>query len=45
MKIEKNAKTKIKGQLRRNQLITTMGPGAIVDLKNASVIISGIDTW
>lgn len=45
MKIEKNAKPKIKGQLRRNQLITTMGPGAIVDLKNASVIISGIDSW
>lgn len=36
---------KIKGELRRTQIITTMGPGAIVDLKNASVIISGIDKW
>lgn len=45
MEIEKNAKPKIKGQLRRNQLITTMGAGSIVDLKNASVIISGIDSW
>lgn len=45
MKIEKSEKPRIKGQLRRNQLITTMGPGAIVDLKNASVIISGIDSW
>ena len=45
MKIEKNKKPHIKGQLRRNQLITTMGLGAIVDLKNASVIIAGIDGW
>lgn len=45
MKIEKGEKSKVKGQLRRNQLITTMGAGAIVDLKNASVIISGIDFW
>ncbi len=41
----KNRKPKIKGQLRRNQLITTMGAGSIVDLKNASVIIAGIETW
>lgn len=45
MKIEKDKKPRIKGQLRRNQLITTMGPGAIVDLKDASVIIAGIDGW
>lgn len=45
MEIEKNKKPQIKGQLRRNQLITTMGPGAIVDLKKASVIIAGIDGW
>lgn len=45
MEIEKDKKPRIKGQLRRNQLITTMGPGAIVDLKDASVIIAGIDGW
>ena len=45
MEIEKEKKASIKGQLRRNQLITTMGAGAIVDLKDASVIISGIDSW
>ena len=45
MELEKDKKSRVKGQLRRNQLITTMGPGAIVDLKEASVIISGIDNW
>lgn len=45
MEIERDEKPRIKGQLRRNQLITTMGPGAIVDLKDASVIIAGIDGW
>lgn len=45
MEIEKDKKPRTKGQLRRNQLITTMGPGAIVDLKDASVIIAGIDSW
>lgn len=45
VRIEKDKKPKVKGKLRRNQLITTMGAGSIVDLKNASVIISGIDSW
>ncbi len=45
MEIERKQEGNIKGDLRRNQLITTMGAGAIVDLKEASVIISGIDSW
>lgn len=45
MEIVRDKSPKIKGQLRRTQLITTMGPGAIVDLKNASVIMSGIESW
>jgi len=34
-----------KDQLRAGQLITTFGPGAMVDLPNASVIIAGLDHW
>ena len=33
------------GQLRPSQLITTFGPGSIVDLPDFSVIIGGINTW
>jgi hypothetical protein len=33
------------GQLRRSQLITTHGCGAIVDLPRESVIIAGTDYW
>lgn len=33
------------GQLRSSQIITTFGPGAMVDLPDASVIIAGLDHW
>ncbi|VEB95663.1 Domain of uncharacterised function (DUF1998) [Cedecea lapagei] len=33
------------GDVRPSQVITTFGPGAIVDLQTLSVIVSGIDTW
>lgn len=33
------------GDVRPSQVITTFGPGAIVDLQTLSVIISGIDGW
>lgn len=33
------------GQVRRSQIVTTFGPGAMVDLPNHSVLISGLDTW
>ncbi len=32
-------------QIRANQLITTFGPGAMVDLPDKSVIIGGLDSW
>ncbi len=32
-------------QIRANQLITTFGPGAMVDLPEKSIIIGGLDTW
>ena len=33
------------GELRRNQLITTFSTGAIVDLADYSVMVSGLDFW
>lgn len=43
-KIRKNKK-RIIGSLRRTQLITTFGCGAIIDLPHDSVIIAGTDYW
>ena len=33
------------GQLRPSQIITTFGPGAVVDFSDESVMVAGIDTW
>lgn len=33
------------GQVRRSQLITTFGPGAMLDLPNHSVMLAGLDEW
>ncbi len=33
------------GQLRRSQVITTFGPGALVDLPRHSVMIGGLEHW
>ena len=33
------------GQLRRSQVITTFGPGALIDLPDDSAIVGGLDTW
>ena len=33
------------GSLRRSQVITTFGPGAMVDLPEYSVLISGLEGW
>ncbi len=32
-------------QLRSSQVVTTFGPGAMVDLPDASVIVAGLDHW
>jgi len=37
--------TKRHGQLRRSQVITTWGPGSLLDLPNYAVIVGGLDTW
>jgi hypothetical protein len=36
---------KAHGQLRRGQIITTYGPGAMIDLPKHSAIVGGLDTW
>ena len=33
------------GQIRRSQLITTFGPGAMLDLPNHSVLVGGLEYW
>ena len=33
------------GQLRQGQVITTFGPGSLVDLPNYSVMMGGLDGW
>ena len=33
------------GQIRQSQLITSFGPGAMMDLPDHSVLISGLDSW
>ncbi|CAM2006414.1 DUF1998 domain-containing protein [Acanthopleuribacter pedis] len=38
-------KPRAKGQLNRSQLITTYGPGAMLDLPDESVLIPGLNHW
>ncbi len=33
------------GQIRQSQLITSFGPGSMMDLPNHSVLIAGLDSW
>ena len=33
------------GQLRQSQVITTYGPGALIDLPRQAAIIGGLDSW
>ena len=33
------------GQIRRSQVITTYGPGALIDLPRDSAIVAGVDGW
>ncbi len=36
---------KAHGQVRRTQVITTYGPGALIDLPRHSAIVGGLETW
>lgn len=33
------------GQIRQSQLVTTFGPGSMLDLPNHSVLLAGLDYW
>src|SRR5471030_615236 len=33
------------GQIRQGQIITTYGPGALIDLPRHSAIVGGLETW
>jgi hypothetical protein len=33
------------GEIRQSQIITTFGPGAMLDLPNHSVLVAGLDFW
>lgn len=33
------------GQIRQSQLITTFGPGAMLDLPRYSVLVGGLEGW
>jgi len=34
-----------KSEVRSSQLLTTFGPGAMMDLPDGSVIVGGLDNW
>ena len=40
-----NTPVKPHGQVRRSQLLTTFGPGALIDLPKHSVLVGGLDDW
>lgn len=40
-----SASKKPHGQIRQSQVITTFGPGSLVDLPNHSVIVGGLEHW
>ncbi len=42
---KKKGNRRAHGQLRRSQIITTFGPGSMLDLPNYSVLIGGLDHW
>ncbi len=33
------------GEIRQSQILSTFGPGSMVDLPNASVLIGGLNRW
>ncbi|MBD1858640.1 MULTISPECIES: DUF1998 domain-containing protein [Leptolyngbya] len=41
----KKRKAKPSGELRQSQVLTTFGPGSMVDLPTRSVVISGLNYW
>ena len=33
------------GQIRRSQLLTTYGPGALIEMPKHSALVGGLDHW
>ena len=33
------------GQVRQSKVVTTFGPGSMLDLPNHSVIVGGLESW
>ncbi len=44
-KRDKKRMPRPEGQLRQSQLITTFGPGSMVDLVDRAVVIGGLEHW
>ena len=42
---KKRKEMKPQGNIRRSQLITTFGPGSMMDLPDHSVLVGGLDHW
>ena len=42
---KKRGDVKPHGQIRQSQIVTTFGPGAMVDLPDHAVIVGGLDHW
>jgi Domain of unknown function (DUF1998) len=42
---KKHSTVRPAGQIRQSQIVTTFGPGAMVDLTDHAVIIAGLDHW
>lgn len=43
--MKRKAGAKPHGQIRQSQVVTTFGPGAMLDLPNHSVLVGGLDFW
>jgi hypothetical protein len=43
--MSRNTTARPHGEIRRSQVVTTFGPGAMMDLPNHSVLIAGLDFW
>jgi hypothetical protein len=43
--VKHNATARPHGEIRQSQVVTTFGPGAMMDLPNHSVLIAGLDFW
>jgi hypothetical protein len=43
--MSRKSTAKPQGQMRQSQVVTTFGPGAMLDLPNHSVLVAGLDFW